>query len=131
MPVTLLRLGVYVIAMSVTVPLWGGTGAAAVRLLLVLFPAWVYVRWTRELAGVGFQRCTWVYALGFALLVGVNEAVRMAMLRLEAWGPLAVAAGMASALGAYAAWLLCTHPGTRGNLRYSREMLRPRRLTGP
>lgn len=129
-PVVLLRLGVYVIAMSVTVPLWGGTGAAAVRLLLVLFPAWVYVRWTRELAGVGFQRCTWVYALGFALLVGVNEAVRMAMLRLEAWGPLALAAGMASALGAYAGWLLCTHPGTRGNLRYSREMLRPRRLTG-
>lgn len=129
-PVVILRLVVYVIAMAVTVPIWDGVAAASVRLLLVLFPAWVYVRWTRELAGVGFQRCTWVYAVGFVLLIGINEAVRAVVPAGEAWRPLGLAVGALGALGAYAVWLLVAYPEARRNVRYSWEMLRPGRLGG-
>src|SRR6266567_3718188 len=79
-PVVLVRLVVYLATMVALVPVWGGTGAAAVRLLLVVFPCWVFVRWTRELAGIGFQGVTVAYLAGFGILLGVNEATRAALL---------------------------------------------------
>ncbi len=129
-PVVVLRLAVYLAAITVAVPLWGGTGAAAVRLLLVLFPAWVYFRWTRELAGIGFERGTWIYVAGFAILVAVNEGTHAALLRLGAWGPLGLAAGLAAAMLGYAVWLGLSHATARDNLRYARDLLRPSRLAG-
>lgn len=129
-PVVLLRLAVYLGAMAVAVPLWGGTGAAAVRLLLVLFPAWVYVRWTRELAGIGFERVTWVYVGGFVVLAAVGESVRAALQGLGAPGPAALAAAVTGGLGAYAAWLVLTHRGASANLRYAWDLARPARLSG-
>jgi O-antigen/teichoic acid export membrane protein len=127
-PVVVLRLGVYLTAMAVAVPLWGGTGAAAVRLLLVLFPAWVYFRWTRELAGIGFERGTWIYVVGFGLLVGVNEGARTALAGLGLWMPGAVATALVLALAAYAGWLGASHTTTADNLRYARDLVRPSRL---
>jgi O-antigen/teichoic acid export membrane protein len=129
-PVVLLRLGVYLVAMTVAVPLLGGTGAAAVRLLLVLFPAWVYVRWTRELAGIGFERGTWIYVVGFGLLVGVNEGARAGLVSLGVWGPAALAAALCLALAAYAAWLGVSHRAAVDNLRYALDLVRPSRLAG-
>ena len=125
-PVVLLRLGVYLVSMLVSVSLWGGAGAAAVRLLLVLFPAWIFVRWTRELVGVGLQPCTWVYAAGFALLVAVNEGVHAGLDQAGVPGPVALAAGMLSAVAVYAAWLRWAHPGLSENLRYARDLLQVR-----
>ena len=127
-PVVLLRLVVYLLAMVVLVPLWGGTGAAAVRLLMVVFPCWVFIRWTRELAGVGFQPVTVVYWGGFAVLLAVNEATRVALLAAGGPGPAALAGGMAAALVAYAGLLWSTHTGTADNLRYARELVDPRRF---
>lgn len=127
-PVVLLRLVVYVAAMVALVPLWGGTGAAAVRLLLVVFPCWVFIRWTRELAGIGFQRVTVAYLAGFGVLVAVNEGIRMALGSAGAAPPVAIAVAMASALAAYAGFLWLTHTGTAGNLRYARELADPRRF---
>jgi O-antigen/teichoic acid export membrane protein len=127
-PVVLVRLVVYVAAMVALVPLWDGTGAAAVRLLLVVFPCWVFIRWTRELAGIGFQWVTAAYLAGFALLVAASEGVRAALSSAGAPGPAAIAAGMVVALGAYAGFLRLTHTGAAGNLRYARELVDPRRF---
>jgi len=127
-PVVLLRLVVYLAAMVALVPVWGGTGAAAVRLLLVVFPCWVFMRWTRELTGIGFQRVTVAYLAGFGILLGVNEATRAALLAGGGPGPAALAGGMATALAAYAGLLWFAHAGTGNNLRYTRELVNPRRF---
>jgi O-antigen/teichoic acid export membrane protein len=127
-PVVLVRLVVYLAAMVVLVPVWGGTGAAAVRLLLVVFPCWVFIRWTRELAGIGFQWVTVAYLAGFGILLAVNEATRAALLAAGGPGPAALAGGMATALVAYAGVLWLTHAGTGNNLRYTRELVNPRRF---
>jgi O-antigen/teichoic acid export membrane protein len=127
-PVVVLRLLVYLAAMVVLVPVWGGTGAAAVRLLMVVFPCWVFIRWTRELAGIGFQWVTVAYLAGFAVLVAVNESVRATLLAAGLALPGAIAGGMAIALAAYAGFLWITHTGTAGNLRYAKELADPRRF---
>ena len=127
-PIVLLRLGVYLAAMALAVPLWGGSGAAAVRLLLVLFPAWVYCRWTRDLVGIGFERRTWLYAAGVGLTIGVDEGLRagLALLGVGDLGALSVAA--VAGLLVYAAWLGVTHRGAADNLRYARDLVRPSRV---
>jgi O-antigen/teichoic acid export membrane protein len=127
-PVVLLRLGVYLMAMVALVPFWGGTGAAAVRLLMVLFPCWVFIRWTRELVGIGFQGVTVTYLAGFAVLVAVNEGTRTALFSVGVPPPVAIVSAMATALAAYAGLLWLAHSGTRGNLRYARELADPRRF---
>jgi O-antigen/teichoic acid export membrane protein len=127
-PVVVLRLFVYLAAMVVLVPVWGGTGAATVRLLMVIFPCWVFIRWTRELAGIGFQWVTVVYLAGFAALVAVNESVRTVLLAAGLGLPGAIAAGVALALVTYAGFLWITHTGTAGNLRYAKELVDPRRF---
>ena len=127
-PVVLLRLVVYLAVMVAVVPVWGGTGAAAVRLLLVVFPCWVFIRWSRELAGIGFQRVTVAYLVGFAILLAVNEVTRVALQAGGGSGPAALAGGMATALVAYAGLLWVSHAGTGNNLRYTRELVDPRRF---
>ncbi|HVN30842.1 MAG TPA: oligosaccharide flippase family protein [Thermoanaerobaculaceae bacterium] len=127
-PVVLLRLVVYLLAMVALVPIWGGTGAATVRLLLVVFPCWVFIRWTRDLAGIGFQWLTAAYMAGFAVLVVVNEGTRRVLSLAGVAPPAAIASGMAVALAAYAGFLWLTHTGTRANLRYARELADPRRF---
>jgi O-antigen/teichoic acid export membrane protein len=122
------RFVLYLAAMVVLVPLWGGVGAASVRLLLVIVPCWVFIRWTRELAGVGFQWVTAAYLAGFAVLVAASESVRAALSSAGAPKPAAIAAGMVVAFGAYAGFLWVTHPGAAGNLRHARELVDPRRF---
>jgi O-antigen/teichoic acid export membrane protein len=127
-PVVLLRLIVYLLAMVALVPIWDGTGAAAVRLLLVVFPCWVFIRWARELAGIGFQWVTVAYLAGFSVLVAVNEGIRTALSSAGVPMSAAIAGGMVVALVAYAGFLWLTHTGTAGNLRYARELVDPRRI---
>jgi hypothetical protein len=94
----------------------------------VVFPCWVFIRWTRELASIGFQRVTVAYLAGFAVLVAVNEGTRAALSSAGVALPAAIACGMAVALAAYAGFLWLTHAGTGGNLRYARELADPRRF---
>lgn len=129
-PVVLLRLAVYLAAMPVAVLLAGGTGAALVRLLLVLFPAWVYVRWTRELAGIGFERVSWVYAGGFLLLAGAGEAAAAGLAGLGLPAPAVRAGALLAGGAAYALWLAAAHPGPGANLRYAWDLARPGRAAG-
>ena len=128
-PVVMLRLLVYLAAMVALVPVWGGTGAAAVRLLMVVFPCWVFIRWTRELAGIGFQWVTVAYLAGFRCPRRYQRESCGRRCSRPAWRlPGAIAGGMAVALTAYAGFLWITHTGTAGNLRYARELADPRRF---
>jgi hypothetical protein len=95
---------------------------------MVVFPCWVFIRWTRELAGIGFQRVTVAYLTGFGLLVAVNEATRASLAASGAPEPAALAAGFVLALFVYAGFLWLTHTGTADNLRYARELVDPRRF---
>lgn len=127
-PVVLLRFAVYLVAMAALVPVWGGAGAAGVRLLLVVFPAWVFIRWTKDLAGIGFQPRTWIYVAGFGALVAVNEGAHAILGGLGAPWLVAVAGGAAVAVTAYGLLLWAWHPAAGVNLEYLRDLLHPRRL---
>ena len=145
-PVNLLRVVAYLAALSVLIPespvaawavghgagLWTGpAGTAAARLFLILFPAWVYFRWTRDLAGIPLYPRAWIYLAGFALLLAVHHGLEWALSSLGAlpvspllsW-PLPAAA----ALGVYLLLLLSAHGGTRDNLTYALSLLSPRRF---
>jgi hypothetical protein len=130
--VNLLRVVVYLVALYVLVrpesPVVaaldlapGAPGAALGRLLLVLFPAWVYWRWTRELAGVGFYRGTWLYLAGFALMAGVQTGA-LAVLPAGVVGE-AVAALLA--LTAYGVLHAQLNPASRDDVAYLGALLSP------
>lgn len=123
-----IRLAVYLAGMFVLVPLWAGTGAALVRLLLVLFPAWVYVRWARELGGTPFHPGIGVYLAGFLALIGVNEGTRAALGATGMSGTVGIPLAALTALAVYGLFLLVAYPSTRDNLRYARNLLDPRRV---
>jgi O-antigen/teichoic acid export membrane protein len=136
-PVNLLRVVVYVAVLAALVPPAGlaalgplphaAAGAALARLVLIVVPAWVYPRWTREAAGVGFHAPTWTYLAGFGLMLAVDRAA-LALLGGDP-GPLDVRrlAAVAAALAVYLAFLLRAHPGTGDNLRYAAALLSPGR----
>jgi O-antigen/teichoic acid export membrane protein len=129
-PLNMLRFVVYLVALLVLVPgvtVWpsGAEGAALARLLLIVFPAWVWVGWTRELAGIPFYRPAVVYLAGFAMAVLTFEAA-VAVLEWTAAPSLASEVGAAAAAFAvYALWLAKRHPDTRANLKYAVGILVP------
>ncbi|HEV8616438.1 MAG TPA: lipopolysaccharide biosynthesis protein [Methylomirabilota bacterium] len=133
-PVNVLRLAVYLGCLALLVPVpplipplpGGDAGAATARLLLILFPAWVYVRWTRELAGIPFYRPAALYALAFALAVGVYGVTRV--LARPLGEPASLALSTAIAFAVHLLVLLVAHPGTRDNLREARSLLSPRQF---
>ena len=136
-PVNLLRAVAYSLVLVLLVPprpvidglvgLWPGEpGAAAARLFLILFPCWVYVRWTRELAGVALYRHVGTYLGGFALLLAVFHGAHAALGRLGVVGGWATAIpAAAAALAVYLGYLRRRHSGTADNLRYAGALLSP------
>jgi O-antigen/teichoic acid export membrane protein len=133
-PVNLLRAAAYAVVLVLLVPpqpvldglvgLWPGEpGAAAARLFLVLFPCWIYVRWTRELAGIALYPHVGTYVGGFALLLAVFHSGQAALGRLGVGGEWAGA--IPAALAIYGAYLWRRHPGTAANLRYAGALLSP------
>jgi O-antigen/teichoic acid export membrane protein len=105
----------------------GETGAALARLLLILFPAWVWFRWTREVAGIPFYGRATVYLAGFGLAVTAFH-VTEALVGAGLAGDL-VAAALAFVV--YALWLLRLHPDTRANLVYTLSLVAPRLARRP
>ena len=137
-PVNLVRIAVYLALLWLLVPArpaihgivgpWpGDAGAAAARLVLVLFPAWIYWRWTREEAGLPFHRRTTVYLVGFGVAVLSHHALLALGAPLAGRSILATGAA-AAALAVYLLFLMATHPGTRDNLRYAGSLLSPQRF---
>jgi O-antigen/teichoic acid export membrane protein len=135
-PVNLLRVVAYAVVLVALVPpqpvidglvgLWPGEpGAALARLFLVLFPCWVYVRWTRELAGVGLYRHVGTYMGGFVLLLGVLHTTEVVLGSLGVGRVVAAIAGLAAAGAVYLLYLRWYHPGTAENLRYAGALLSP------
>jgi|RhiMetdeSRZDD1v2_1073273.scaffolds.fasta_scaffold09542_13 O-antigen/teichoic acid export membrane protein len=135
-PVNLLRVVAYALVLVALVPpqplidgvagLWpGAPGAAAARLFLMLFPCWIYVRWTRELAGVSLSPHVGTYVAGFALLLVLFHALQAggAAMGAEGWAVSLPAAGVAGCV--YVGYLFARHPGTGDNLRYAQALLSP------
>jgi O-antigen/teichoic acid export membrane protein len=135
-PVNLVRVVVYAALLAVLVPpdplvdgfrgLWPGEpGAALARLLLILFPCWLYFRWARELAGIPFLAPAWAYLGGFVLIVGLFHALRAGLAVLGAAGWSATIPAAAASLGVYLVYLFKVHPGTGENLRYALALFSP------
>jgi O-antigen/teichoic acid export membrane protein len=134
-PVNVLRVVVYVGALAVLVPpqgvgwitgLWPGeSGAALARLVLILFPCWIYFRWTREVAGIPLFRRAWAYLGGLGLMLAVFHALRTGAEVLGIGGWWAAVPAAVAALGLYLAYLLRIHPGTAENLRYALALSSP------
>ena len=124
-PVNVVRFVVYLVALGVLIPGMipglppGAAGAALARLLLILVPFWVWMRWTHELAGIPFYRRAMMYFVGFGLAVLVFHALVAPATALAGsrWAG-DVGAG-AVAFAVYMIWLLKVHPDTRANLEYA------------
>ncbi|HUP35110.1 MAG TPA: oligosaccharide flippase family protein [Candidatus Limnocylindria bacterium] len=135
-PVNILRVIAYLVVLVLMVPpdlagfrgFWpGAPGAAVARLFLVLFPAWVYFRWTRELAGIPLYPRAWVYMAGFVLMLPAqHELARLLGWAAPGLGRFTEVAAAAVTLAAYLAFLRLAHPGTGDNLRYAWALLSPR-----
>jgi hypothetical protein len=136
-PVNVLRMAVYLAALAVLVSpagagAWlpwrpsGDAGAAMARLLLILFPAWVYVGWTRALAGIPFYRRVWVYAIGFAAAVATDHVAVTLATALGAPPFAREVLGATVAIAVYAVYLSRAHPDARENVRYTLGLITPR-----
>ena len=121
-PVVFARFVLYLVALALLVPAAGAVGAALVRLLVVIVPAWTFVRWARELAGVRFPTVTWLYLAAFAAGAAASEAARFALGPLG-WPAVPVGAAVA-ALATAAAIVGIGHPAPRANLAYAALVLR-------
>jgi O-antigen/teichoic acid export membrane protein len=135
-PVVLLRFVVYLLALLVLVPgdtgvgfhgmMLGERGAALARLLLLVFPAWMYVRWTRDLVDIGYYRYAGAYVGGFAAAVVVFEALRWS---LAETGPgVATSIGAALSLAAYVLVVRALNPVAPETAAYCAGLLNPARF---
>ena len=125
-PVVFARFVLYLVALALLVPAADAVGAALVRLLVVIVPAWTFVRWARELAGVRFPTVTWLYLAAFAAGAAASEAARFALGPLG-WPAVPIGAAVA-ALATAGAIVGIGHPAPRANLAYAALVLRlPRR----
>jgi hypothetical protein len=124
-PVNVVRFVVYLFALLVLIPgLIPGlppaaAGAALARLLLVLVPFWVWMGWTRELAGIPFYWRALMYFAGFALAALVFHTLVSTAISLAGsrWAGEVLAGAVAFVV--YAVWLLKVHPNTRANFEYA------------
>lgn len=134
-PVNIVRVLAYLVVLVLMVPfdlagfrgIWpGAAGAAGARLFLVSFPAWVYFRWTRELAGIPFYPQAWVYIACFVLALPAHSGF-VVLLGWATGGPgwVTEVAAAAVTLAGYLALLRLSHAGTRDNLRYAWSLLSP------
>jgi O-antigen/teichoic acid export membrane protein len=130
-PVNILRFVVYLAALALLVPGLvpglpaGDGGAALARLLLIVFPAWVWVGWTRDLAGIPFYSRATVYLGGFGLAVATFHLADRLVASAVAPALAADLIGVAAAFSVYALWLLKLHPDTRANVAYTVGLLAP------
>jgi O-antigen/teichoic acid export membrane protein len=138
-PVVVWRAALYLALLALLVPRepllgWvpalglGATGAALGRLFLLVFPAWMYPAWTRELAGVGFFDRSWLYVGGFAAAVAASAAAT----QLAHWAntPPAVGVPVAALAGfaVFAGLIGALHPAVAETLRYCKDLVSPARL---
>jgi len=106
----------------------GATGAALGRLFLLIFPSWMYVAWTREVAGVGFFTRSWLYVAGFA--VGVVSGTTASWLARSTGvsPPVATPIALVVGLAAYAVLVGAGHPQLPSTLRYCLDLVSPARI---
>lgn len=105
----------------------GDPGAAISRLILIAFPAWLYWKWTQELAGIGLLHTYRVYGLGFGVMVVAHATATSLFGHVAGPGAATAAAAMVS-FTAYAVVLFSLHPNAQANLKDVGTLLSPSRL---
>jgi O-antigen/teichoic acid export membrane protein len=113
-PIVIVRAALYLVLLAALVPALGATGAAFCRVFLLVVPAWIYVRWTRRLAGIGFHWPSVVYLGLFALSVGVYEGLTFLG---ASWAVSAIGAS-----GVYAVGMIA-YPRSRDAVDYYRGLV--------
>jgi len=108
----------------------GATGAALGRLFLLTFPAWKYVAWTREVAGVSFFTRSWLYVAGFAIGVASGSTAAWLIRWTGASAALSAPVAVVTGLAAYSALLGALHPELSSTLRYCLDLVSPARISG-
>ncbi len=136
-PVVLLRVCVYLIALTTLVPAslpffdagaalgLGAAGAALARLTLMVFPAWVYFRWTRELSGISFYSRSWSYLGGLVLSIVLYETLRAVLVAVGVPLSTALLVAFTGGAGGHLFFLLRWVPGSVENFRYVAALLSP------
>lgn len=106
----------------------GATGAAVARLFLLAFPAWVYFRWTREVADIGLYGRVWLYLGSFVGAAMLERAIStlLGMLGGPALGTTVVAT--VAALVSYLGLVHAVHPGASANAAYAWSLISPANL---
>lgn len=134
-PVNLLRIAVYGVVLVALVVAdaagllpgtgEGATGAAVARLFLLAFPAWVYFRWTREVADIGLDGRVWLYFGSFAGAAIVERALSglLGTFGAPAFGTTMVAT--IAALAMYLGVVHLAHPGASANFAYAWSLVSP------
>jgi len=140
-PIVLPRAALYFVLLMVLVPAeplggWiptlglGAAGAALGRLFLLTFPAWKYVAWTREVAGVSFFTRSWLYVAGFAIGVASGSTAAWLIRWTGASAALSAPVAVVTGLAAYSALLGALHPELSSTLRYCLDLVSPARISG-
>jgi hypothetical protein len=96
----------------------------------MVFPAWIYFRWTRELSGISFSQRSWAYLGGLTLSVVVYEALRAALVAQGIPSPVVLVIAFALGAGGYLLFLLRWLPGSTENFRYVAALLNPLQFAG-
>ena len=109
---------------------FGATGAALGRLFLLIVPSWMYVAWTREVAGVSFFTRSWLYVAGFALGVASGSTAAWLMRWTGASAALSASVAVVAGLAVYTALLGALHPELSSTLRYCLDLVTPARISG-
>ena len=140
-PIVPPRAAIYLLLLMVLVPAeplggWiptlglGAAGGALGRLFLLIFPSWMYMAWTREIAGVGFFTRSWLYVAGFGLGVASGTTAHW-LARLTGASPaVATPIALVTGLAAYAVLVGAGHPELPSTLRYCRDLVSPARIFG-
>ena len=140
-PVVVWRAALYLGLLAILVPTeplfgWipslglGGAGAALGRLFLLVVPAWMYVAWARELAGIGFFARSWLYLGGFAAALAVDTVTSWFVHWMAGPPTLGAPVAALAGLAAYAALLGALHPAPGEMLRYCLDLVSPARVAG-
>ena len=104
------------------------TGAAGARLFLLAFPAWVYFRWTREVADIGLYGPVWLYLGSFAGAAMIERAITTGLGMLGAPAVVTTVVATLAGLAAYLGLVHAVHPGASANAAYAWSLISPGNL---
>jgi O-antigen/teichoic acid export membrane protein len=133
-PINAVRLVAYLAVLALLVPPGSGwlpreaAGAAFARLFVVVFLSPIYFRQTRVLAGIGFYRPAFAYALSLAVGLIVFHATDALLLAALPAAPFTEVPAAVAAIAGYLACLDQFHAPTRAHVLRTAALFSPRQM---